>query len=129
MQRGAMLAAALGAVPLLGFALALGLLVPAAITLAHLRHVALRPLPPAGARSPVTRTLVNLFISRAFVFLGFYTMLDYLYFFVASVLPRALLARRNARKRPLHPHFYRRQRARGRACSASRPIAPMSVLS
>ncbi len=83
---GAVLAAALGAVPLLGFVLALGLLLAAAITLIHLRGTTLRPLPsPAPLR--VTRTLFNLFISRAFVFLGFYTMLDYLYFFVASVLP------------------------------------------
>jgi MFS family permease len=83
---GAVLAAALGATPLLGFLLAAGLLFSAAITLAHLRRIALRPL-PAAAPLAVTRTLVNLFISRAFIFLGFYTMLDYLYFFVASVLP------------------------------------------
>ncbi len=84
---GAVLAAALGAVPLLGFVLAIGLLVPAAITLVHLRRVSLRPLPPPAGVA-VTPTLVNLFISRGFVFLGFYTMLDYLFFFVASVLPQ-----------------------------------------
>ena len=83
---GAVLAAAFGAVPLLGVVLAIGLLLAATTTLVHLRGVALRPLPPAVPVA-VTRTLVNLFISRAFVFLGFYTMLDYLYFFVASVLP------------------------------------------
>jgi MFS family permease len=84
---GAVLAVALGAVPVLGFALALGLLIPAAMTLAHLRGLTLRPLPPPS-RVTVTPTLMNLFISRAFVFLGFYTMLDYLYFYVASVLPQ-----------------------------------------
>ncbi|HTZ54890.1 MAG TPA: MFS transporter [Candidatus Acidoferrum sp.] len=83
---GAVLAAGLGAVPSLGVVLATGLLIAAAITLTHLRRIALRSL-PAAAPIAVTRTLVNLFISRAFVFVGFYTMLDYLYFYVASVLP------------------------------------------
>jgi MFS family permease len=83
---GALLAALLGAVPLLGGVLAIGLLLAATITLVYLRGGVLRPLPPP-APITVTRTLANLFISRAFVFLGFYTMLDYLYFFVASVLP------------------------------------------
>lgn len=84
---GALLAAVLGAAPLLGGVLAIGLLMAATITLVYLRGAALRPLAP---RAPVTvtRTLANLFISRAFVFLGFYTMLDYLYFFVAAVLPQ-----------------------------------------
>jgi MFS family permease len=83
---GAVLAAALGTVPLLGWVLAFGLFAAAAITLAHLRRISLRPLPPP-AKLKVTRTLVDLFVSRAFVYLGFYTMLDYLYFFVASLLP------------------------------------------
>jgi MFS family permease len=84
---GAVLATALGAVPLLGVVLAAGLVMSAALTLAHLRRIALRPL-PSGTPIAVTRTLVDLFISRAFVFLGFYTMLDYLYFFVATTLPQ-----------------------------------------
>jgi MFS family permease len=84
---GAVLAATLGVVPVLGIVLAIGLVFSAAITLAHVRRIALRPLPPA-APIIITRTLVNLFVSRAFIFLGFYTMLDYLYFFVASVLPQ-----------------------------------------
>lgn len=84
---GALLAAVLGAVPLLGGVLAIGLLTAAAITLKHLGGAALRPLPPPAPLT-ITRTLTNLFISRAFVFLGFYTMLDYLYFFVATVLPQ-----------------------------------------
>lgn len=83
---GAVFAAALGATPPLGLTLAAGLLISTAITLGYLRSIPLRPL-PAATPLAVTRTLVNLFISRAFVFLGFYTMLDYLYFFVASVLP------------------------------------------
>ncbi|HEX8805893.1 MAG TPA: MFS transporter, partial [Candidatus Aquilonibacter sp.] len=84
---GAVLAVALGTTPALGYVLAVGLLLSAAVTLVHLRRVAMCPLPPP-AMLKVTRTLVNLFISRAFVYLGFYTMLDYLYFFIASVLPQ-----------------------------------------
>jgi MFS family permease len=83
---GAVLAAAFGVTPRLGVVLALGLLISAVVTLTHLRRSALRPL-PAATPFIVTGTLINLFISRAFVFLGFYTMLDYLYFFVASLLP------------------------------------------
>ena len=84
---GAILAATLGTKPLLGYVLAFGLLVSAIVTLSHLRRIALRPLPPA-APVRVTRTLVDLFISRAFVYLGFYTMLTYLYFYIADVLPQ-----------------------------------------
>jgi len=84
---GAVLAAALGTVPALGYVLAAGLLAAVAVTLTYVHGITLRPLPPA-APIRASRTLVDLFVSRAFVYLGFYTMLDYLYFFVASVLPR-----------------------------------------
>jgi len=83
---GAVLAAALGTTPLLGAVLAITLLSSAAVTLAHLRGLRLQPLSSA-APVAYSRTLVDLFISRAFVYLGFYTMLDYLYFFVATLLP------------------------------------------
>ncbi len=84
---GAVLAAALGAVPLLGFVLAIGLLLAAAITLVHLRSIALRPLPPlVPVRGHANPRSTFLFRAHS-CFLGFYTMLDYLYFFVASVLP------------------------------------------
>lgn len=83
---GAVLAAALGATVVLGIALAAGLTVAAAVTLAHLRGLPLQPLEDAGPL-PFTRHLADLFVSRAFVYLGFYTMLGYLYFFVATVLP------------------------------------------
>lgn len=83
---GAVLAAMLGTSEILAVVLALGLLSAAFVTVAHVRRLPLQPLPQ---RAPfvVTRTLVDLFISRALVYLGFYTVLDYLYFFVASVLP------------------------------------------
>lgn len=85
---GAILATLLGSSHMLslGVALAAGLLVSASITLAHGRRVRMQAL---GAVVPFTvnRTLIDLFISRAFVYLGFYTVLGYLYFFVASILP------------------------------------------
>lgn len=82
---GAILATLLG-VRWLGFALALGLLISASITLAHARRL---PMQAIGTVQPFTfsPTLIDLFISRAFVYLGFYTVLGYLYFFVASILP------------------------------------------
>jgi MFS family permease len=82
---GAILATLLG-VQWLGLVLASGLLISAGITLTHIRGVAMQPI---GGAAPlaVSRTLVDLFISRAFVYLGFYTVLGYLYFFVASILP------------------------------------------
>lgn len=83
---GAILATLLGGTQRLGLALAAGLLASASVTLAHSRRVAMQPLGLA-ARFRVNRTLVDLFISRAFVYLGFYTVLGYLYFFVASILP------------------------------------------
>ncbi|HTU71115.1 MAG TPA: MFS transporter [Candidatus Baltobacteraceae bacterium] len=87
---GAVLAAFLGNGEILGIALALGLLSAALGTLLHLRGV---PLQPLSERPPfaLTRTLVDLFISRAMVYLGFYTVLGYLYFFVAAVLPRGFV--------------------------------------
>jgi MFS family permease len=83
---GAILATLLGNPLALGVVLALGLLAGSAVTLVHLRSVPLRALPP-NEPVAITRTLVDLFVSRAFVYLGFYTMLGYLYFFIASILP------------------------------------------
>jgi MFS family permease len=87
---GAVLASVLGNARALGSTLAAGLLASAAVTLAHTRGVPMRPLPPAARFSP-TRTLIDLFISRALVYLGFYTVLGYLYFFVASVIARGFV--------------------------------------
>jgi MFS family permease len=83
---GAVLAVILGTHIGLGIVLALTLAVCAAITVVHVRRVGLVALPPA-APLVMTRSLVDLWISRAFVYLGFYTLLDYLYFYVASLLP------------------------------------------
>ncbi len=83
---GAIFAALAGRWPGAGIVLAFALTTSAAITIAHVRSIALQPL-RASVHLKFSRTLVNLFISRALVYLGFYTTLGYLYFFVASVLP------------------------------------------
>lgn len=87
---GAVLASVIGNARALGSILAVGLLASAATTLAHTRRQPLRPL-PAAAPLRATRTLIDLFISRAFVYLGFYTVLGYLYFFVASLTVRGVV--------------------------------------
>ena len=80
---GAMLATLVSNARALGSLLAAGLLASAAITLAHVRRVPLRPLAAVTPFEP-TRTLIDLFVSRGLIYLGFYTLLNYLYFFVAS---------------------------------------------
>ncbi len=85
---GAVLASLLGAAQALGSALAGGLLLSAAITLVHVRRVPLRPLAAVAPFAP-TRTLIDLFVSRGLIYLGFYTILLYLYFFVASLVTNA----------------------------------------
>ncbi|HTV92500.1 MAG TPA: MFS transporter [Verrucomicrobiae bacterium] len=85
---GAVLASLLGAARSLGSVLAAGLLLSAAITLAHIRRVPLRPLAQVAPFAP-TRTLIDLFVSRGLIYLGFYTILLYLYFFVASLVSNA----------------------------------------
>lgn len=84
---GAVLAALLGATPLLGIVLAALLVLTLAVTLTHLRAIPLVAL-PAQRGLAFTSVLRDLFISRAWIYLGFYTMLDYLYFYVASILPK-----------------------------------------
>lgn len=66
-----------------------------AITCAHLRTLEFPP-PAAPAPVRVTRAFVDLFISRALVYIGFYTLLGYLLFYVRSVL--ATNAPANARE-------------------------------
>jgi MFS family permease len=84
---GAVLATVLSNPSMLGAALALVLLASCVATFAHVRTRALQPL-PAAWRLRATRTLIDLFISRAWVYVGFYTLLGYLFFFVRASLPR-----------------------------------------
>jgi MFS family permease len=71
------------------------LLVTCAITSSHARAVPLRDTPAQTAPLRVTRPFIDLFISRAFVYVGFYTLLGYLLFYVQRVLHAATLS--NAR--------------------------------
>jgi MFS family permease len=59
-----------------------------AVTSLHVRTLALEAARP-HERLQITRAFVDLFISRAFVYVGFYTLLGYLLFYVSGVLGAA----------------------------------------
>ncbi len=84
---GAVLATLLGSTPILGVVIAIAVLVSAAVTIAHARILPLQRVAEEAVRMKAGRALVDLFISRGFVYLGFYTLLGYLYFYVANALP------------------------------------------
>jgi MFS family permease len=67
-----------------GVAIAVVLLATCAATATHVR--ALTPRPVHTERLRVSRAFVDLFISRGLVFLGFYTLLGYLFFYVRESL-------------------------------------------
>jgi MFS family permease len=69
---------------IVALALAAMLLTSAAATTAHVRDLVL--LSAAPQRLRITRAFIDLFISRALVFVGFYTLLGYLYFYVAQTM-------------------------------------------
>jgi maltose/moltooligosaccharide transporter len=73
-----------------GGAIAAALLSGFALTAAHVRT--LEPLTKVSVPLRITRVFTDLFISRAFMYVGFYTLLGYLYFYVARLMrgdPRA----------------------------------------
>lgn len=76
----------------LGSALSALLLATCAITSAHARALPLREPPQTSGPLRVTRPFVDLFISRALVYIGFYTLLGYLLFYVENVLGATALA-------------------------------------
>lgn len=79
---GALLAALVASAHAVAAAIAAMLLGTCAVTALHVRGL---PLLPARAQPlRVSRAFVDLFISRALVFLGFYTLLGYLYFYAAG---------------------------------------------
>ncbi len=88
---GAVLAATINDARLLASALIVVLGGTAAATCAHARSIELEAARP---REPlrVTRAFADLFVSRAFVYTGFYTLLGYLLFYVAAVLGTPSLA-------------------------------------
>lgn len=84
---GAILASFVLAPTALAIALATLLAGSAAWTIGHLARLKLQPL-HAVAQLTVSRTLVDLFVSRALMYVGFYTLLGYLLFYVRDVLPK-----------------------------------------
>lgn len=81
---GALCAAFVADLRILGGVLAALLVGTGAATWAHVRGLNLQPQP---ARVPlrVTRAFVDLFVSRALVYVGFYTLLGYLLFYVGAM--------------------------------------------
>ncbi len=61
------------------------------MTAAHAARLPLREEPAPEATTRVTRAFVNLFLSRALIYVGFYTLLGYLLFYVTAVLGPATL--------------------------------------
>ncbi len=81
---GAVLAALVGNARIVAAAIAAALAASCVITAAHVKA-----LPLLAARLEplrISRAFVDLFISRALVFLGFYTLLGYLFFYVRGSL-------------------------------------------
>jgi MFS family permease len=82
---GAICAAYIADARILGGVLIALLLGSDAITSAHVRRVDFQPA-FAHERLKLTRAFGNLFISRALVYVGFYTLLGYLLFYVVDTL-------------------------------------------
>jgi MFS family permease len=61
-----------------------------AATVAHVRTLAIRE-EPERARMHLTRAFADLFVSRALVYVGFFTMVGYLFFYVSGVLGFSVL--------------------------------------
>lgn len=61
------------------------LLTTCAITATHVRTLPLLPVETA-VRTRVTRAFVDLFVSRALMYVGFYTLLGYLLFYVTATI-------------------------------------------
>lgn len=83
---GAVLATLLGNTLWLGVAIAGTGLACAAVSVTYARTLPLQAI--SRDQSLIrNRALLDLFISRAFVYLGFYTLLGYLLFYIANALP------------------------------------------
>jgi MFS family permease len=89
---GALAASFIVSARVLGATLSALLLATCAVTSLHIRRLAFAPSAPTSERPRVTRAFVDLFISRALVYVGFYTLLGYLLFYVSSVLTTPTLA-------------------------------------
>ena len=94
---GALAASFIANARALGAVLAALLLATFAVTAAHVRR--LTPLAPSVAAPPprITRAFVDLFVSRALIYIGFYTLLGYLLFYVSAYCTRRRSRRRSCR--------------------------------
>ena len=81
---GALAASLLKSAAAVGAAIAAALLAGFAVTATHVR--ALEPLSKIAAPLRITRVFIDLFISRALMYVGFYTLLGYLYFYVQRLM-------------------------------------------
>lgn len=69
-----------------GVALAGVLMLSCAITTLHAARLRPRPIPEGNARFRFSRASLDLFVSRALLWTGFYTMLGYMLFYVRDTL-------------------------------------------
>jgi MFS family permease len=77
---GGLLAGLVSNTRVVAAAIGLALLAGSAVTIAHVRT--LRLLPALPDRLRLSRAFADLFISRALIYLGFYTLVGYLFFYV-----------------------------------------------
>ncbi len=89
---GALAASFINNARLLGASLGALLLVTCAATSSHARVLPLREATLDRSPVRVTRPFVDLFVSRALTYLGFYTLLGYLLFYVEATVGAASLA-------------------------------------
>lgn len=88
---GALCAAFINDARILGGALAALVIGTGAATCLHVRGLTLEA-PAKSEPIRITRAFVDLFVSRALVYVGFYTLLDYLLFYVSGVLAAPTIA-------------------------------------
>ena len=89
---GALAASLIVNARLLGSALGSLLLVTCAVTSAHAHQLGLRDSDQRADALRVTRPFIDLFVSRALIYVGFYTLLGYLLFYVEAVIGTTTLA-------------------------------------
>ncbi len=89
---GALAASFIADARALGSALGALLLVTCAVTSAHAQGRPLRRAAQRGEPLRITRPFLDLFVSRALIYVGFYTLLGYLLFYVQGVLHAGALA-------------------------------------
>lgn len=89
---GALAASFINDARVLGASLSALLLTTCAATSSHARGLPLHQRDAPAGRTRVTRAFVDLFVSRALVYIGFYTLLFNLFFYVERVLGASTVA-------------------------------------